>query len=145
MTRRTEWCIHYKGFQHDCCHAGVNYKELGGQYAAQTLPCVPSFRTDPRPTGSSLPPAVACEHFRLRTPEEVAAYEAESKKRTELVFSVMAAVMEDAKQKGFKKGNGGCGSITCPACEGTVRYSIAGYNGHCHGQCSTNGCASWMQ
>lgn len=37
-------------------------------------------------------------------------------------------------------------SMPCPTgCGGTLSYSIASYNGHVHGACSTEGCASWMQ
>lgn len=40
----------------------------------------------------------------------------------------------------------GSGSINCPVCnEGKLHYSRAGYNGHVHAQCSTNGCVAWME
>ncbi len=28
---------------------------------------------------------------------------------------------------------------------GTLHYSVAGYNGHLWGQCTTVGCARWME
>jgi hypothetical protein len=41
------------------------------------------------------------------------------------------------------------GQIPCPWCRrtstpGTIRFGIAGSNGHTHGSC-TNGCVSWME
>ena len=39
----------------------------------------------------------------------------------------MQAAGEDAKNTGFKKSNGGTGSVPCPVCKtGTLRYSVAG-------------------
>lgn len=40
----------------------------------------------------------------------------------------------------------GAGDMPCPVCNrGTLRYSRAGYNGHVHGKCSTDGCVAWME
>lgn len=40
----------------------------------------------------------------------------------------------------------GAGVITCPICgTGKLRYSRAGYNGHVHARCSTDGCVAWME
>ena len=37
------------------------------------------------------------------------------------------------------------GSIKCPICAtGDLSYTVAG-NGHIHGQCSKDGCVSWME
>ena len=58
---------------------------------------------------------------------------------------VHKAAKDDARAKGFKKGHGGRGEITCPTCNGRLRYSVAGYNGHMHAACETKGCASWME
>lgn len=44
------------------------------------------------------------------------------------------------------KGNGGGGFVSCPVCKsGTLHYTVAGYNGHMWGRCSTKDCVSWMQ
>lgn len=61
------------------------------------------------------------------------------------VFVALRACSDDAKAKGFKKGRGGNGQIVCPICKQTLRYSVAGYNGHLWGACETNGCVQWMQ
>jgi hypothetical protein len=58
----------------------------------------------------------------------------------------MKAARDDANAHGFKKGNGGRGCITCPVCEkGQLHYSVASYNGHMWGKCSTDDCVAWMQ
>lgn len=57
----------------------------------------------------------------------------------------IAAVSEDAKAKGLKKGHGGTGSIECPICKGRLNYSVASHNGHIWGACQNPTCVSWMQ
>ena len=40
----------------------------------------------------------------------------------------------------------GAGVMECPVCKtGKLRYSRAGYNGHVHARCSTDGCVAWME
>jgi hypothetical protein len=40
----------------------------------------------------------------------------------------------------------GHGVIDCPVCKtGKLRYSRAGYNGHVHAGCTTDGCVGWME
>ena len=40
----------------------------------------------------------------------------------------------------------GAGKMECPVCKtGTLKYSRAGYNGHVHARCSTDGCVAWME
>ena len=56
------------------------------------------------------------------------------------------AAKDDAKSKGYGKGHGGYGAVDCPCCEGgKLQYSVASYNGHMHGRCTTKGCVSWME
>lgn len=53
---------------------------------------------------------------------------------------------ENAKILGYKKGHGGAGVIDCPVCQdGKLSYSVASYNGHMWGKCSTKGCVAWME
>jgi hypothetical protein len=55
-------------------------------------------------------------------------------------------VFHDAKEKGFKTGNGGQSSFKCTICpNGTVRYSVASVNGHIWAACSTPGCLRFLQ
>jgi hypothetical protein len=40
----------------------------------------------------------------------------------------------------------GRGVMDCPVCgTGKLHYSRAGYNGHVHARCETDGCVSWME
>lgn len=40
----------------------------------------------------------------------------------------------------------GAGEMACPVCNtGKLRYSRAGYNGHVHALCSTDGCVAWRE
>lgn len=129
-------CVHFNGVQNASCKAGVVYatvesKEIRG-FAGS-----PCFRE-----GEGVP----CEKRHFPTAEEVDARVAERKKSTERLFLGMGAASEDAKQKGYRKGNGGQSSLPCPVCKtGILHYSVAGYNGHMRGQCTTAKCLSWMQ
>lgn len=129
-----ESCRHFNGIQHEACRAGVRYRR-GGQ---QAMPCIPKFIN-----GRDVWP---CELFALPTREEA---EADADKRMasiERTDRAFSAARQDADSRGLKKGHGGAGSLPCPACNaGTLRYSVASYNGHMHGRCSTDGCVSWMQ
>jgi hypothetical protein len=76
-----------------------------------------------------------------RTKEELDQLEALMEKRSKAVD----AAYKDAKEKGFKRGNGGQGQIKCPCCEsGTLHYKVSAYNGHLWGRCSTEGCVAWV-
>ena len=56
------------------------------------------------------------------------------------------AAHDDAKAKKFGKGQGGADSLPCPVCTtGRLYYRVAGYNGHMHAKCETEGCVSWME
>lgn len=65
-------------------------------------------------------------------------------KRDPTVERYLAARKAITDKHGKKRGIRG--EMPCPCCEnGTLRYSIAGYNGHIWGQCSSPGCASWIE
>ncbi len=52
----------------------------------------------------------------------------------------------DTLIKNIKKSGDNLGCIKCPECkDGKLYYTVASSNGHCHGQCSTKGCLSWME
>jgi hypothetical protein len=61
------------------------------------------------------------------------------------VIKAINAAHADAKEKGYGKKKGGVDSLPCPLCGGTLRYSVASYNGHMMASCTTEGCASWME
>jgi transcriptional regulator with XRE-family HTH domain len=66
-------------------------------------------------------------------------------KRWSDAILALAAVHEDAKKRGLKKGNGGTSEIECPIDKGRLRYSVASVNGHIWGACSNPDCVRWME
>jgi hypothetical protein len=116
----------------DTCRAGVNYDEVRKQ--GQDLPCFKDRTSDS-----------SCDKCSWHTDEEVAAQVKAHEEHTKVMFVVIPALKEDAKKKGFKKGNGGASSITCPNCGGTVSYRVSGYNGHMHAMCSSPTCVHFME
>jgi hypothetical protein len=106
---------------------------------------------DVRKEGIGLPcfkdrdPKSSCDHCSWYTDEEVAAQVKAHEEHTKVMFVVIPALKEDAEKKGFKKGNGGASSITCPNCGGTVSYRVSGYNGHMHAMCSSPTCVHFME
>ena len=132
------WCIHFRSMgQHQTCEAGVYYDAFTGS----------AGRYDRRPcfTGPTTHPEgrAACSSFRGPTPAEIAAHEAWLAARQEMTIAALAAVYPYRRTH---KGKGPV-SIDCPACggKGTLRFSIAASNGHCHAKCSTPECVSWME
>lgn len=131
-----ESCTHFNGMQNDKCKAGVEYDTVKdvSRVGFGRWPC---WRE-----GECLP----CEKRHFPTPDEVEAEIAEIEASSQRSLTAMRAAHEDATAKGFKRGNGGVGKIACPVCKtGDLHYSVAGYNGHMHGRCSTKNCVSWMQ
>lgn len=62
------------------------------------------------------------------------------------ILEAVVAAKQDAKSKGFKRGNGGASEIPCPTkCGGVLRYSVAGVNGHLWAACTTKNCVRWME
>lgn len=68
-------------------------------------------------------------------------------------FSAINAAHDDAAKKNLgavssehPERKGGRSELKCPICpEGTLRYSVAGINGHMHAACTTEGCIRWME
>ena len=140
-------CQHFNGAQHDCCSAGVNYADIGGALdgRALRLPCLSpeTFEKRRKELGYQL---ADCPQLRRVTREEAEKEVEEIIGRGDRTMKAMTKAHEHAKQNGLRKGNGGRGEMPCPICEtGTLRYSVAGYNGHMHAQCNTEGCVSWME
>lgn len=129
-------CVHFNGMQNKQCKVGVCYDSVQdkNRKGFASWPC---WRE-----GADLP----CDKRHFPTPEEVAKEIEEHNKHWEQLKLAMNAAHEDAKKRGFKKGKGGSAKIKCPCCTGgELRYSVASYNGHVHGKCSTPKCMSWMQ
>lgn len=80
------------------------------------------------------------------TPEQAEADQVRADERSVKFMCVVRAAKDDATEKGYIKGHGGKSSLPCPACkDGTLRYSVAGSNGHMIAACTTAGCVSWME
>jgi hypothetical protein len=132
--KKLHTCIHFTGIQNQTCKANVPYEKARDESTKPYKFACLDADTD------------VCPLREYPTSEQVDAAEAEMNRRLDQLRVAMPACRADAKSKGFGKGHGGQSSIACPVCEsGTLRYSVAGYNGHMHGRCTTEGCMSWMQ
>lgn len=137
IERHMDRCVHFNGIQHDMCNAGVNYRRAFAD-ANGVLKPLPCFASE----GAHRP----CEPRRFVTREEAEKEEAEWQAVWKGVSLASTAAHLDAKEKGFRKGRSGVGSIPCPVCQkGHLHYSVAAYNGHMHARCDTEGCVSWME
>lgn len=138
-------CRHYSGTINPRCAADVHYIELAGPGPrgdntgyGHRLPCNPAWEHDPK-HGER----VTCERYAPLTDEEWAAKEA--KREAAFDRARKAGPLFDRIRR-ENKGRSNRGSDPCPACgNGTIMWSIAGYNGHIHARCSTAGCISFMQ
>lgn len=102
------------------------------------MPCLPGFVKERKTWDCVLFEIMSQADAEKEADERIASYERGVKAR--------GAAKADAKARGFAKGSGGIGEIACPCCDGgKLRYSVASYNGHMHGRCSTQGCVSWME
>lgn len=131
-------CRHFNGIQNKKCQAGIVYLAWKQGVEERAMPCIPKHIN-----GRETWPCGLFEIMSLADAEKEADERIVTMNRG---IKVRHAAHEDAKSKGLGKGHGGVGEIPCPGCEnGTLRYSVASYNGHMHGRCSTPGCASWME
>lgn len=148
-------CVHFNGFQHDACDAGVRYDSFGDTpRRACRAPCLQEssahekvdgkyvriWKPWPREPGEQM----ECQKFRLPTAEEIADDEAKTIAAMDRMRLVMGTV---SKWKTWTPRNRVAKQevIECPACKGRLHLSQAAYNGHVWGQCETKGCVSWMQ
>jgi hypothetical protein len=125
-------CRHFTGVQNKVCEAGVNYDDV------VPIPCIGRI-------GAEVEPA-KCDKKSCWTREEAIQIDKERGESTRRFMLALGAASADAKAKGYKAGHGGKDSLPCPVCKtGTLHYSVASYNGHLWGQCTTQGCVAWMQ
>lgn len=131
-------CKHFNGRQHEKCDAGVVYLTVDSKDPSRKgFAKMPCFRE-----GVDVP----CEKRHFPTDDEVAAEVAAIRERSRRLNVALSAVSEDAAKRGFKQGSGGRAEVPCPVCTtGSIIYSVASYNGHIHGRCSTAECVWWMQ
>ena len=112
-----------------CCKAGVNFDELGHDKVGlgHSLPCYYIAGTIP----------IHCDKYERKSIEEVQAEDAEMDRHmAEFMITLISKVKKEHKGKDRQ------GIEECPVCKGKLHMSHAKYNGHCHGQCETEGCLS---
>lgn len=123
-------CVHFTGVQNDTCKAGIKYAQF--RPMKQGLPCI-KFRDESPPL---------CDRRESPTPEavqkEINDWEALDKR-----FQTTLPIIERLKRE--HKGQSWRGVEPCPICGKNLHLSIAGYNGHVHGRCETDGCLNWME
>lgn len=125
-------CTHFTGVQHDTCSAGLKYSEARG---AGKLPCLRDYAD-----------GATCPRAQFQTRDEAEKQAAQDDAAFARTMLAHRAAHDDAKAKHFGKGQGGADSCACPVCEkGRIYYRVAGYNGHMHAKCETDGCVSWME
>ena len=131
VERAMNRCKHFTGIQHEVCKAGVAYKDVRDE---STRPFgFPCFDSE---SGNA-----TCEKREFTTRAEAEAEEVEFQAAFARVKTCRAAIVQKhGRARGLR------GEMPCPVeCGGTLHYSISGYNGHIHGGCTTDGCASWME
>lgn len=135
--RQTIFCNHYRAMsEHKTCSVGVEYDKFKG-LPFDARPCF--CRSGVAPPG--------CELAVFPTAEQLAAEEAEMNKRLELIGKARTAIVAHLGGPWKRGAAGASGEIDCPACGAvkTLRFSRAGYNGHIHAGCKTEGCVRWME
>lgn len=123
LVRRLKKCIHFNGVQNRACKAGVRYASFDGG-----VPCY---------SGEAM---AVCERACLPSREDVDAGLRETGEHIARMTKVMAAIMASRDAQPSTEG-----SIPCPCCSGTVRYSRARSNGHWAVRCSTQDCCHFIQ
>lgn len=143
-------CIHYNGALNPAtkgvCRAGVSLRQLvGGKVEGwiTRLPCTPTLEI--RGGGER----AACDKYREPTTEELAAHKRETDealKKFMVAFTGAVAAWRDANKWDKKNPKAAAGKVPCEACgKGEIHLSMAAYNGHVWGKCTTDGCVSWME
>lgn len=144
VAQRMESCVHFTGTVHEACQAGVRYEDVkldhppiaytrrGRTYTAtRSLPCLGSkYNHGGAVCGKR------CTPTREQVEAELAAQDAEIAQMGEARRRIIAV-------QGGKRG--GSGTVECPRCGGSLRYSQAASNGHVHAVCATGGCLGWME
>lgn len=131
IERQMERCRHFTGVQHEVCAVGVRYADVRDESTRPFgFPCLANYAGN-----------ATCAKLARVTREEAEAEEREWQAAHGRINACLKAIRaKHGQARGLRD------EMPCPTgCGGTLRYSISGYNGHVHGACSTEGCASWMQ
>ena len=116
------------------CDKNINVRDITGGEDFGWLVRTPCFNTHDT--------ECVCTHFELKLAEEIAEDEAEWQKAIERMMLVQPLV---SRVKEEHKGESWQGTEVCPVCDGVLRLSHAGINGHVWGQCETENCLKWME
>jgi hypothetical protein len=149
------WCVHFTGIAKSAaCRAGVRYADVEVRHNP-----IPYTSRDGREYSSGLSLPCIKNHNHCGTASCVKAHfltdeEAEQSAAREMVyinettghvFAVRAHIARTHGKYSKKTAHDERGAMPCPKCTGTLHWSRAAYNGHIWGQCSTEGCLSWME
>lgn len=135
----SNWCKHYRGMhKKDSCEAGVRFDSLPGHGAKGFFDSCPCF--GPERLGT-------CSKSEYPTAEEKAAEDAEMELHFQKTMTARAAIVDDCGGPWKRGDKSVSGLIDCPVCKqpNSLSYSRAGYNGHIHAGCKTEGCVRWME
>lgn len=135
--RTTIFCVHYQASHyHAECKAGVSYAQFRGKPFGEK----PCFRRGGKCAGG-------CDKQQFPTDEDIAKEEAEFAALLERTKTARAAIVTHLGGPWKKGAKSAGGEINCPICgkENALRFSRAGYNGHIHAACKTDGCVAWME
>jgi hypothetical protein len=127
LASRAKKCLHFNGLQNNECKAGVNYKSLPERKWGSFI-CFGESK--------------GCEKYCETGEPKVHADHALANKYFRETVVARKAITDHT---GGKRGT--YGEINCPVCKGvkTLRFSVAGCNGHIHARCSTQDCVAWME
>lgn len=134
----TFFCNHYRAMSdHDTCNAGVAYDTFKGM-SFEKRPC---FGKVGRAHNGG------CELQQMPTAEELATEKAEMNRRFAMLATARAAIVKSLGGPWTRGMAAATGRIDCPCCNSkdSLRFSRAGYNGHIHASCSTEGCVRWVE
>lgn len=144
-------CIHYTGLTNNesCCKAGVHYRDQFDGWRPGIflrLPCVnlvPGRGGVLQPLDRRDQVKIPCPLYQEPTDAQIAAYDAETEA---FMAKAMTAIKVAGKWRVKPKPETDRREvIECPICQGRLHLYQSAYNGHCHGQCETEGCVKWME
>lgn len=137
MSKHSTFCKHYRAMlEHDTCEKSVAYDTFKG-LKFDEWPCFE--RNGIAPPG--------CELAEFQTPKEREERERYLNERFANIGKSRDAIVKHLGGPWKRGMAGSSGKIDCPACgeKDALRFSRAGYNGHIHAACATNGCVAWME
>lgn len=131
------WCKNYRGMHEKAeCEAGVKFADLPLYGTTKFHDACPCFG-----------PGSGCSKAVYPTKEEMAAEDLKLQERF-ISYAIARNAIVESLGGPWKRGMPGTsGRIDCPVCQAkeALRFSRAGYNGHIHAGCMTEGCVRWSE